>query len=59
MSIYEHIEGKKESIQQKATNIVELKRKAQIERKQEKRKTILIAAALASALAVSGFMISQ
>ena len=57
MSVYENIERERRPTLQKATDIVELKRKAQAERRKEKKKTILIAAALASVLAVSGFVI--
>ena len=48
---------KKNNIE-KTINVIDLMNKAKIAQKKEKRQTILVAAIAASALAISGFVIS-
>lgn len=48
----------KKHSEKKSINVVDLMNKAKIAQKKERRQTILVAAIAASALAISGFVIS-
>lgn len=53
-----YIESKNRDYVHKATNVVELIKKAKLEEKKEKRQTLMIVAAAVSTLAISGFIIA-
>ena len=55
----DHIIEKNSGNQNGATNVVHLIKRAKLERKKERRHTILITMAAITALAISGIIISQ
>ena len=58
MADYKYLIRKKVNKETTRLNVVDLREKAKVEQKKEKRKNIIVAAAAISALAVSGLIIS-
>ena len=56
MASYKHLANKTDREQN--LNVVNLLKQAKLERKKEKRKNVIVAAAAVSALAISGLLIS-
>ena len=56
MASYKHLANKTDREQN--LNVVNLLKQAKLERKKEKRKNVIVAAAAVSALAISGLIIS-
>ena len=56
---YMLLKNKGDEIKSSNTNIVDLIRRSKLQQKKDKRQNVYIAAAAVSALALSGFIISQ
>ena len=58
MASYKYLSSRKSHVTYNSVNVVDLVNRAKLEKNKEKKKTIMIAAAAISALAISGIVIS-